>query len=61
MPRPKVYFNWTVDLELLERIEEAAEQANTSRSAWLRDAARAKLLWEQDPEAFSPEKVPDDD
>jgi metal-responsive CopG/Arc/MetJ family transcriptional regulator len=42
---PKVPVNSTIDYDLLQRIDAAAQADGMTRSEWLRDAARAKLQW----------------
>lgn len=42
---PRVPVNAKFDLDLLEKIDEAAQADGLTRSAWLRDACRAKLTW----------------
>lgn len=42
---PKVPVNSTIDFDLLQRIDAAAQADGVTRSEWLRDAAKAKLEW----------------
>lgn len=43
MPKPLI--NFLIDADLLREIDEAAAEDGLTRSAWLRDALRAKLRW----------------
>lgn len=46
---PKVPVNSTIDYDLLQKIDAAAQADGMTRSEWLRDAARAKLDWRKLP------------
>lgn len=53
---PKCLVNFAIDPELLTEIDAAADDDGMSRSEWIRDSLRAKLVWRRDPEAFTPSK-----